>query len=293
MTPLSRVRALRDWLSTWHVAILLGLATIGSYGVAAYAIGVLIAPIAADTGWSTGAISAAYAIGVLGSGAVALGVGHTLDRRGSRPAFLVTLGVGSVCLFASASMASPLGFVVLWAAGSAAIGGGWYYQATMPAAARLYPLSRPTAFAVLTLLGALASPIFYPATGLLVEALGWRDALRTAVLAMTVLILPAALVVNAPPGAAAGTSEGLATGIRRALRRPAVWRAMLAIGLTAAATNALILHQVPAMQASGLTLAAASAYGGARGALQIPGRLVLTPLTRTLGLPRAISITYA
>lgn len=285
-------RALDRWRA-WQAAILLGLATIGSYGVATYSIGVLLAPIAADTGWSTGTVSAAYAVGVLGSGAVAIFAGRALDRVGSRSMFLVTLLGGSTLLLLAASLTHPVAFVLAWAGGSAAIGGGWYYQATMPAAARLYPQRRAAAFSVLTLLGALASPIFYPLAGLFAEALGWRDAIRLLVALLLLLALPAALFVNSPP-AARGTALplGLVGGVRSAIARPAVWRAMLAIALTAAATNALILHQVPAMEAAGLTLAAASGYGGARGAMQIPARLVLHPVTRALGVSGGVRLAY-
>lgn len=284
--------ALHRWRA-WQAVILLGLATIGSYGVATYSIGVLLAPIAADTGWSTGTVSAAYAIGVLGSGAVAIVAGRALDRAGSRSMFLVTLLSGSALLLLAASLTHPLGFVLAWAGGSAAIGGGWYYQATMPATARLYPDRTAAAFSILTLLGALASPIFYPLAGLFAEALGWRDTVRLLVALLLLLALPAAILVNSPP-ATRGTAvpPGLVSGVRNALARPPVWRAMLAIALTAAATNALILHQVPAMEAAGLTLAAASAYGGARGAMQIPARLLLHPLTRAIGVSGGVTLAY-
>ncbi|MFA7249632.1 MAG: MFS transporter [Dehalococcoidia bacterium] len=284
------IAALRDW----RIAIALGCATIGAYGVASYSIGVLIEPIAKDTGWSTGSLSAAYATGILSGGAAAFAVGRSLDRVGSRPAFLVTLGVGAVLLFASASMHRPLTFALTWGLGSAAIGGGWFYQATLPTAARCYPARRAEAFRVLTLLGALASPIFYPLGGLLVDAFGWRTAVRLLVLAMIALVLPAAVFVNAPPAPGHDpATHAPRTSLRASIARPEVWRAMLAMALFGAAANSLILHQVPAMRVAGLSLAAASGYGGARGFMQIPARLVLTPLTRRLGVRRSLAVAYA
>jgi MFS family permease len=281
-------------LQDWRVAILLGLATIGSYGVASYSIGVLIAPITRDTGWSTASLSAAYATGILGGGAAAFLVGRSLDRTGSRPAFLVTLAAGTVLLFASASATHPAVFALAWGLGSAAIAGGWFYQATMPATARSYPARRAEAFQVLTLLGALASPIFYPLGGVLIEAFGWRTAIRLLVLLMVVLVLPAAIFVNAPPAPPRDrASTGPRPSLRAAIGRPEVWRALLAMALIGAAANSIILHQVPAMQAAGLSLAAASGYGGARGFMQIPARLVLTPLVRRLGVRHALVVGYA
>jgi len=280
-------------LREWRVAILLGLATIGSYGVAQYAIGVLISPIARETGWSTASLSAAYAIGVLGGGAGSVLVRRRLDRTGSRAAFLLTLGVGSVLLFASASQRHPLAFALTWGCGSAAIGAGWFYQATMPATARSYAGRRTEAFQVLTLLGAFASPIFYPLTGALVGLLGWRDAVRVLVVLMALLVLPAALTVDARPAAAAEGERKPSIPVRAALREPTVWRAMLTVALVAAASGSLILYQVPVMEAAGLTLAAASGYGGARGFMQAPARLTLTPLMRRLGLAGSLAAAYA
>jgi MFS family permease len=284
-------------LRNWRVAILLGFATIGAYGVASYSIGVLIAPIARDTGWGTASLSAAFSLGILGTGAVGVAVGRTLDRIGSRPAFLVTLAVGAALLFVAASLQDAAWFAITWGTGSAIIGGGWFYQATMPATARSYPRQRAEAFQVLTLLGALASPIFYPLGAALVEAFGWRTAIRLLVIVMVVLVLPAALLVNAPPAARASGGTEVAdrragASVRTALARPPVWRAMLTIALLIAASNSIVLHQVPAMQAAGLSLATASGFGGARGFMQAPARLALTPLTRRLGVTGSLFVSY-
>src|SRR5437762_9756145 len=86
-------------LLRWWPVVLLGLATIGAYGTAYYAIGVLIPVIAKETGWRSGLLSAGFSLGVLGQGAVALLSGHVLDRRGSGPVMLPALVVGAALLF--------------------------------------------------------------------------------------------------------------------------------------------------------------------------------------------------
>ena len=83
------------------------------------------------------------------------------------------------------------------------------------------------------------------------------------------------------------------SGVREALRDPAVTRALVMFVLMAIGSSALLLHQVAAMQAAGLTLALASAMAGARGLFQLFGRLMLAPLIRWFGLPRTIGICYA
>lgn len=109
---------------------------------------------------------------------------------------------------------------------------------------------------------------------------------------MVLCVLPSALLVRAP--AAIWTSEAPTSGatLRHALTGPAVYRALLVLGLAGAANSAVLLHQVAVLEAAGLTLAAASGFAGARGACQIGGRLLLMPLTARLGLRGTIGVSY-
>ncbi len=271
--------------------MLLGLATIGSYGVAYYAIGVLIPVIADETGWSKGVLSGGFSLGLLGQGALALFYGQTFDRHGSRPVLLSSIVVGAV-LFLLASMAQgPTQFMLLWAVGGAAIGGGLYYNVTMPVTARLYPEHRASAFSVLTLLGALASPIFYPLAALFTDLWGWRGGLQALDVVMVACVLPAAILVRAP-GGLEKTGSAIAKPLRTLLAQPAIYRVLLVFALAGFANSAILLHQVSAMQATGLSLAAASGFAGARGFFQIPGRLLLMPLISRVGLRGAIGACY-
>jgi predicted MFS family arabinose efflux permease len=279
-------------LARWWPAVLLGLATIGAYGTAYYAIGVLIPVISAETGWRSGLLSTGFSLGVLGQGAVALYFGHVFDRRGSGPVMLPALFVGTALLLAASLARTPWQFVLAWALGGAAIGGGLYYNVTMPMTARLFPRHRATAFSVLTLLGALASPIFYPLTALVVDLWGWRGGLQ-ALIATTVLCVgPAALCIRAP-AAATATGGGDGGSLGAALRRPAIYRVLVVFALAGLANSAVLLYQVSVLQAAGLSLAAASGFAGARGGFQIPGRLLLTPLTSRFGVRGAIGGCYA
>jgi predicted MFS family arabinose efflux permease len=161
----------------------------------------------------------------------------------------------------------------------------------MPILSRLFAEQRAAALSILTLFGAVASTIFYPLTGFFTEEWGWRGALRGLVLVMALLMLPAAVRVSAPPArAVAGAAR---SSVREALRDPAVTRSLLMFVLMGIGSSALLLHQVAAMQAAGLTLALASGMAGARGLFQLLGRLMLAPLIRWFGLPRTIGICYA
>ena len=272
----------------WRDASLLGIATIGAYGVVNYAFGVFIDPLHEDTGWSTGTLSFAFSAGVLLSGLVALVAGRTLDRRGSRPVMLVSLAVGAAGFIAAAEARHAVWFVVCWSVTGGSIAGGLYYHVTMATTSRLYSNRRAAAISVLTLIGAFASPIFNPLVAWMVDSWGWRDALRALAVLLVVLVAPAALLVRSEPVAV----PPRVPGERGAWREPAVWRLMLAACFAAGASSALILHQVSAIRALGLPLTTAAALGGARGLMQIPGRLVLAPLIAWLGVHGAQLLSY-
>jgi len=283
----------RGRLLDWLPVALLGLATIGAYGISQYAIGTLLPAIAAAEVWPAGTLAGGYAVGILLQGPVALLAGREFDRRGSRHVLLPACLAGCALLALASLATEAWAFVACWALGSAAIGGGLYYSMTMPATVRLYPERRAQALSVLTLIGALAAPLFSPLAAVLVEAFGWRSAIRALVLVAAICILPAARLVAAPAGVPA--TDGTAThgGWTQALRSPAVRWVLLVTAIGGMANHALLLHQVGALQAAGLSLAAASAYAGARGGFQILGRLTLAPLTARLGIRRALALCHA
>lgn len=290
------------WLKDYADAAWLGLATIGAYGLAMYSFGVLLTPIRDDTGWSAGGVSAAYSFGVLLAGGVALPSGRMLDRAGPRPVLATGIAAGATLLILASFARSQTEFLAAWALGAGIAGGCLFYNVTMPLTARLFPERRATAFSVLTFLGALAGPLFYPLSSALTETLGWRVALRVLVAVMLVCVLPAVLLVARPAPSRGSTrdddsrdsdgEEANTPSIMAALKTPRVALTIAMIALAAMAASALVVHQVPAMQASGLGLAAASGYAGLRGFFQIPGRVVLTPLTNALGVAGAIALAY-
>jgi predicted MFS family arabinose efflux permease len=54
----------------------------------------------------------------------------------------------------------------------------------------------------------------------------------------------------------------------------------------------VLLHQVSIIEATGFSLTAASSYAGLRGAFQLPGRVLLSPLVRVAGVQWLIGGCY-
>lgn len=270
----------------------LGLLSIVAFGAWFYGYGVLVEPIRADTGWSEGLLGATYGAGFLVAGVAGTAVGHALDARGSRTTFLVLAAATTASLLAVASATTAWAFAVLGALGGGLVGAGGYYNATSAVMARLVPDERAHGITVLTLFGAFASPVFLPLIGWVVTRVGWRPTMRGLALAVGAAYLLSAVAVpdvrpeeqDRPP---------FRRAIRDATSGPAR-RAIVVAVTVAGATSALVLvQQVPAMTDAGMALATASAFAGARGLLQLAGRLPLAPVVVRFGARATLRGSYA
>lgn len=284
------------WRKWWKV-VLLGVLTVGSYGLVAYGFGVLIGPIHEDTGWPVGSLSAAFTLSMLAGGIGAVASGWMLDRVGGRPVLLGSLAVGSVFLVLAAGSRSIGLFIVAWAVGGGIIGAGLFYNVTMALTARLFAEDRVRAFAILTFVGGFASVLYFPLTGLLVDAMGWRSALRVVVLLLVLHVLPAGLFISGGAAADDGRStaaEGLGGygGVLETLRSRVVLQMIGMFSLASMAFSAIQVLHVPAMTAAGASLGLATAVASARGFLSLPGRALMGPVVERLGVPNAIGLAY-
>jgi MFS family permease len=294
----TRVRAkLAAFWQTWWQVVLLGVLTVGSYGIAFYSFGVLIGPINDDTGWSIGTLSVAFTIsGILGGFGAVLS-GSLLDRFGARPVLFGSLVIGSgFLLVASTAQSAPV-FVGAWGLGGGVISAGLLYQVTMALTTRLFPERRVRAFAILTFVGGFAAVIYFPLAGFFVEVLGWRDAVRVMLVLLFLHVLPAAILIRG--GAAEqGQTSGLAGGrgnyggVGEALRSPEVLRMIAMFALAMMAFGAIQVHHVPAMTSVGVSLGTATTVASVRGLLSLPGRGLMEPVTRRLGVRGATGSVY-
>jgi predicted MFS family arabinose efflux permease len=282
--------------TSWRLPVaLLGISTVGSYGLVLYGFGAFVAPIRDDTGWSNGAISAAFSISTLLGGLLALTTGRLLDRIGARPVMGSTLVVGAAMLLLSSVAESAAAFVVAWGIGGAIIAAGLFYNATMAITARVTSeVDRPSAYTWLTVIGGLASPIAFPLAGAFVEMWGWRGAVRAMVAFMIVTCLPAVVAVNGEhrPDDPGGSGRAGFANAGDALRSGHVVRWLVAASAALAGLVAVQVHHVAAIEATGVTLGSASVMAGIRGFLSLPGRAGVSALANRLGVVNALRLMY-
>ncbi len=270
----------------------LGVLSIVAFGAWFYGYGVLVEPIAEETGWSDGMLGATYGASLLVAGVAGTAVGHLLDARGSRMTFVVLAVTSTAALLGASVAVHQWVFAALGAVGGGLVGAGGYYNATSAVMARLVPSERAHGITVLTLFGAFASPIFLPLIGWTVTEVGWRPTLRGLAVSVGLAYLAAAFAVpdvrpeevDRPPFLTALAE------VRTGRPRRAIVVAVMVAGAT---SSLIIVQQVPAMTDAGMGLATASAFAGARGLLQLAGRLPLAPVVVRFGARTTLRGSYA
>lgn len=285
----------RAWLPVWS----LGLYTITAYGTWAYAFGVLIEPINAETGWTTSFLGSVYGVAMLLTGLSAFWSGRLLDRFGPVVPLAVHGVVASGLMLAAVSVDRQWLFGLLFATGAGLSGATGFYTMTTVIAARSRPDRPERAIAVLTLVGAFCSPIYLPLTAWLLTVWDWRTVASLLILTGIAGAAQAAIVTGrvrlADEDEMGGTVRPSARSldaVRRAMVRPDVRRALAVYFLAGAAAGSMWVYQVPMMTGAGLGLGLAGTLAGLRGFCQIFGRMGLTGAVERHGSARLLQGAY-
>jgi len=277
----------------WYPVAALGLLTITSYGSWFYGFGVLIAPISDDMGWSTTSLGVTFGAAQVLTGIGAFFGGRLLDRFGGIGPFGIQAVGGGGLLLAATWADNPVTFGVLYALGAGIVGATGFYHVTTAAASRLKPDRPDRAIAVLTVIGALCSPIYLPFTAWLVTIWHWRTAARV----LALLAIAGALVAAVLASGGASTSRGGPSSrpfkvMRSALRSASVRRMLIVYAVAGLAFSSVLVYQVPILTAAGMGLGTAGAIGGFRGFCQIFGRVGLTGSVERHGSGTLLRIAY-
>lgn len=270
----------------------LGIITITVYGSWYYSFGVLLDPIISDTGWSEAALTSAFSASALVAGVGSVAGGWLLDRMGTRFVFSLAAVVASIGLGIATSTDSVLVFAVAGSIGGGALGALGFYHVTQTAAVRISPQSSTKAIAVLTIWGAFASAIFLPLAAWLVQLTDWRATLRILTASAVVALIVGAISVSTKTEQMPATRL-VWSELGTALHSSATRGFIVAQGLVGISVSIVLVYQVPAMTAAGLTLTSASFWAGFRGFAQLGGRLPLMPIVSRLGTANSLRLAYA
>jgi len=245
-----------------------------------YGFSAIFDSLADEFGWSHAAISFGFSMRAEVGGIFAPVVGYMVDRMGPRKllfAGVITVGLGYLWISRINTLWEFYGAVIVIALGMAACGG----LVGQVAIANWFERKRGRAMAFLTV-GAGASGIMVTVLAWLISLYGWRSALVILAVVTWAVGIPAAMLVRrrpedyglapdgepapavapvAAPAAADGpppppVAEGMT--VREALRSRAFWFLSLAFAFSWFGTTAIVVHQIPALTATGFSAESAA-----------------------------------
>jgi MFS family permease len=251
----------------------LGVSQLIGWGISYYVVAVFQPAIMAEMGWSAGVVQGGFALALLAMGVCSPGIGWLIDLAGGRA--VMTAGSAALalgCVLLAASHSYPVYFCA-WAVLGVAMRMA-LYDAAFASLARIGGPSAKTAMSQITLLGGLASTVFWPVGQALIVWLGWRGAMLCyAGFALATLPLHAALPVARyeaaeNPGAAI---TALAPAGRGKLVAALLFS--LIVMLNSLVATVVSAQMIGILTGMGLTAAAAVAVASLRGIGQSAARL--------------------
>jgi hypothetical protein len=158
-----------------RTVLCLGVSQLVSWGVTYYLIGGFGEAIAADLGWSRETVHGGFAVALLVMGLVSPLVGRAIDRHGGAPVMTagsIVTAIGCVALASADGLAT---YYAAWLCLGIAMR-FTLYDAAFAALARIGGMAARRPIAQITLLGGLASTVFWPLGHALMTQMGWRGA---------------------------------------------------------------------------------------------------------------------
>lgn len=279
--------AAEEWKRNWSIV----LAAAFGFSFMSFmspAMGLFMAPLQEEFGWSRALLSSGTAIGAAISLLVSPFFGALIDRFGSRRLALVGITATSLSIAAFSTMSGDrLEWILLWflfGFTSMTI----HATTWTTAVAGVFERSRGLALGVTLSGSALASAIVPPLTNWTIATFGWREAYAGLGIgwgAMALLLCALFLydahdfrrenAKQADPATVKAASVADLTGlsIREAWRAGALWRVGIATLLTLTVTIGVIVHQVPIVVSAGFTRTDASWLASLAGIAGIVGKL--------------------
>ena len=237
--------------------------------------------------WGKERLTLAFMIAIFASAAVSPIAGRIVDRGATRWLLSGGMVIGALALFGLGAAQSYHSFVLCWIFLGAAQGLSLYE----PCFAFITRATRDQAsgnIACITLLAGFASTIALPAGALLADTIGWRGA--TWVFAGMVGFVGAPLMyagvtliethTDARPADRGAVKDIAAYSTAR--RRPEFWLIYWAFPLISFTAGLILVHIIPILTDSGMSLAEAIAVVALFGPMQVVGRLSMMYLVRRI-----------
>jgi MFS family permease len=258
----------------------LGIAQIISWGSLYYSIAVLASPVETSLGISQTWLFGAFTIGMLVSGAASPTTGRLIDEHGGRIVLTVGSLVGALAFLVLALAQNAVTFVFGWVLGGLAMAATLYD----PAFATLHQLSREhyrRSVTSLTLIAGFASTVFWPLTGWLESAIGWRGAFGAfAVLHLAVCLPLHWFVIPRVNRLGHAIKAELPAGGEQSTQSASYYWLATAFSIAMFVMAVIFAHLIEMLKARGISSGDAILVGSLIGPTQVIARIVEFGLAR-------------
>ncbi len=262
-------------VSAWKTTCTLSVGQLLSWGILYYSFAVCLPFMQADLGWSSTKLSTGFSLALLVSGVLAPVFGAWADQYGTRRIMFAgsLLGVVGMVLWSRATV-FPV-YLVAWLFLGAAMA-TTLYEMAFATVVHAHPKARQKSIVTITLVGALASPLFLPLAGTMFTELGWRFGLLVLALGFGVGTLP--LHASLPrcklrePVAFSAPEE---RAVHFDARARAFWLLGVALMLASVVSVIFTTYIVVLLIEKGQSVQTAAAIAGVAGLAKLAGRSVM------------------
>src|SRR5262245_42404828 len=184
MPPLSDVIA-----GPWRAVLVLGVTEILAWGAIFYPPVLTVPLIAHERGWSMTFAMGGFSLALLTAGLVSPRVGKLIDRHGGHCVMPIGSLIAALWLALIVYVDHPAAYLAVWLLLGVATA-ATLYDPAFATLGRIFGAAARRPITALTLAGGFASTVSWPATHVLLEAVGWRG---------TYLVYAALLALVAAP----------------------------------------------------------------------------------------------
>ena len=257
-----------------RLLLALSFSQLVAWGSCYYAYAVLMEPIQAALDISKSTAAGAYSLGLLVMGFTAIPVGILIDRGRHFQVLVVGTLITMVGMLLHAAIESVWQLYAVWAL----IGAGMactLYESVFALLIRAYPNDYRRYITFVTLLGGLASTVFWPLTTLMLAHFGWRGAFVGLALLQLVGCLVCYLVFlpRKLPARPSGAEEKMS--VANLLRSRTFVLLAISFTLQSIVLAGLAAHIIALFSASGVSVAMGLFAASSIGIMQVVGRIVL------------------
>lgn len=157
----------------WRAVPVLGVTQILTWGSIYYTPVLILPLVAQERGWSMSFVMGGFSIGLLVAGLASPYVGRGIDRFGGHVVMGLGSLIGALGLFLIVHAASRPAYLAVWCVLGLAMAAN-LYDAAFGSLGRIFGAAARRPITALTLAGGFASTASWPATHVLIEAVGWR-----------------------------------------------------------------------------------------------------------------------